>query len=269
MDEENEEVVDTESTETAEVQEVAENVTTEKVEKTYTQADIDDMKARWEGNFQKKLDKAISRKMRDYDEENFKRDQLINVLKEQTQKATLDDLLDMSEEQYGVKIQRTKTNKNDEKVLGKHDAEEILEVQDESFIEKEIDRLANLKRTDREEETYSTLKDKFEAKKSEAAKKKIIEENGLDEDLVNSDDFKTFEKNFSKEAPFLSVYEMYSKLNGLEEKKPFNAGSLKDTKAKQTDEFYTIDEFNALTSKDLDNPKIYEKAMKSLTHFYE
>ena len=80
MDEENEEVVDAESTEVSTEQEVQEEV--KPAEKTYTQADIDDMKAKWEGNFQKKLDKAIARKMSDYDEESFKKDQLINVLKE-------------------------------------------------------------------------------------------------------------------------------------------------------------------------------------------
>ena len=148
MNEEENEVVDTESTE----QPVEENRIEQEVqtEKTYTQADIDDMKAKWEGNFQKKLDKAISRKMREYDDESFKKDQLINVLKEQTQRETLDDLLDMSEEQYGVKIQRTRTNKHDEKVLGKNDAKEILETEDEEYAEKELNRLANLKRTERE-----------------------------------------------------------------------------------------------------------------------
>ena len=227
------------------------------------------MKAKWECNFQKKLDKAISRKMRDFEEESFKKDQLINVLKEQTEKKTIDELLDMSEEQYGVKIQRTRTNKNDEKVLGKNDAKEILDVQDDEFAERELNRLANLKRTDREEETYSELKSSLESKKSAAKRKKLIEENGLDENLVDSDDFKTFENKFSKDIPITDIYDMYSKVNGIKEDKPFSAGSLKDIKAKQTDEFYTIDEFNALTSKDLDNPKVYEKAMKSLSHFYQ
>lgn len=261
MDEEKDLSVDTESTDTS-----AENVVEEK---TYTQADIDDMKAKWEGNFQKKLDKAISRKMKDYEDENFKKDLLIDTLKEQTQKSTIDELLDMSEEQYGVKLQRTRTNKKDQKVLGKNDAKEILEVQDDEFTENELNRLASRTRTEREEETYSELKSNVESKKSAAKRKKEIEENGLDEEIVNSDDFKAFEKKFSKESSITDVYSIYSKLNGLEKAKPFSAGSLKDVKKKQTDEFFTIDEFNALTSKDLDDPKIYEKAMKSMNHFYK
>lgn len=260
MNDEELETVDTEPTE-APAEEVQ--------EKTYTQAEIDDMKAKWEGGFQKKLDKAISRKMREYEEENFKKDQLINVLKEQTEKGSIDELLDMSEEQYGVTIPRTRTNHNDERVLGKHDAEEILGVQDVEFAENELNRLANLKRTEREEETYSVLKTDLEARKYEAQRQKEIKENGLDEEIVGSEGFKAFEEQFSKTTPITSVYDLYKKVNGLEEEKPFSAGSLKDTKAKQTDEFYTLDEFNALTAKDLDDPKVYEKAMKSMNHFYQ
>lgn len=247
----------------------AETTETPAEEKTYTQADIDDMKAKWEEGFQKKFDKAIARKMKEYDDESFKKDQLINVIKEQTQSNSLDELLDMSEEQYGVTIQRTRTSKNDEKVLGKNDAKEILDLQDEEFAESELNRLANLKRTDREEETYNELKSNVEARKFEAKRKKEIEENGLDEGVVDSEDFKAFENKFSKETPITDIYDMYSKINGIKEDKPFSAGSLKDTKAKQTDEFYTLDEFNALTSKDLDDPRVYEKAMKSMNHFYQ
>lgn len=267
MNEEKDLSVDTESTDNS-------SDTTEQVtEKTYTQAELDDIMAKqhseWEGGFQKKLDKAIARKMREYDEEEFKKDQLIETLKEQTQQNTLDDLLDMSEKQYGVKIQRTRTNKNDEKVLGKNDAKEILDMQDDEYAEKELNRLANLKRTDREEETYSELKSSIESRKAEAQRKKDIEQNGLDEEIVNSDDFKAFESKFSKSTSISDIYDMYSKIHGIKEDKPFSAGSLKDTKAKQTDEFYTLDEYHALTDKDLDDPKVYEKAMRSMYHFYQ
>ena len=267
MDEEKDLSVDTESTDENQAEQVQDEQEVQ-TEKTYTQAEIDDMKAKWEGNFQKKLDKAISRKMRDIDEENFKKDQLINVLKEQTQRQTIDDLLDMSEKQYGVTIQRTKTNKNDEKVLGKHDAEEILGIQDVEYAENELNRLANLKRTEREEETYSVLKTDLETRKAEAQRKKEIKDKGLDETVVESDDFKAFEKKFSKDTSLSDIYDMFEKISGVKEEKPFSAGSLKDIKSKQTDEFFTADEFNALTDKDLDDPKIYEKAMKTIKHNY-
>lgn len=267
MDEEKNESVDIESTETISTDEKAVEQEVQP-EKTYSQAEIDDMKAKWEGNFQKKLDKAISRKMRDIDEENFKKDQLINVLKEQTRRNTIDDLLDMSEQQYGVTIQRTRTNQNDEKVLGKHDAEEILGIQDVEYAENELNRLANRTRTEREEETYSVLKTDLETRKAEAQRKKEIKEKGLDEEVVNSDDFKAFESKFSRETPLSDVYDMFEKISGAKEDKPFSAGSLKDTKSKQTDEFFSAEEWEALTSKDFDDPKIYEKAMKTIRNNY-
>ena len=269
MEEEKDLSVDTESTDMS--SDTTEQVV-ETAEKTYTQAELDDILAKksseWKDGFDKKLNKAVAKRMREYDDEEFKKDQLIQTLKEQTMQDTLDGLLDMSEKQYGVTIQRTRTNKNDEKVLGKNDAKEILDMQDDEFAEKELNRLANLKRTDREEETYSELKSSLDAKKYEAQRKKEIEQNGLDEGIVNSDDFKAFEGKFSKGTSIADIYGMYSKINDIKEDKPFSAGSLKDTKAKQTDEFYTIDEYNALTDKDLDDPKVYEKAMKSMYHFY-
>jgi hypothetical protein len=259
MNEEKDLSVDTESTDTQQE---------EVKEKTYTQAEIDDMKAKWESGFQKRLGKEVDRKMKIYEDENFKKDQLIDVLKEQTGRETIDDLLDMSEEQYGVTVQRTRTNKNDAKVLGKHDAKEILDVGDDDFVESEFNRLASRTRTEREEETYAELKSSLDSKKTEAKRKKEIKEKGLDETVVNSEDFKTFEKKFSKDTPISEVYDMYEKVSGVKEEKPFSAGSLKDTKSKQTDEFFSVDEFNALTSKDLDDPKIYEKAMRTIRHNY-
>lgn len=226
MEEENKEVlVDAETTEQpAEEVGAAEET---KAEKTYTQADIDDMKAKWESGFQKRLGKEIDKKLRTYEEENFKKDQLIDVLKEQTQRETIDDLLDMSEEQYGVTIPRTRTSRNDEKVLGKHDAEEILELEDNDFAEKELNRLANLKRTERQEETYEALKSTLEVRKFEAERNKQIKENGLDEEVINSDDFRAFENKFSMDTPITDIYDLFEKINGTQEEAPFNPRKLK------------------------------------------
>lgn len=262
--EENDLSVDTESTEN-QVED-----TTKVDTKSYTQKDIDDMKAKWEKNFQIKFDKAISRKMREYDDEEFKKDQLIDVLKKQTNQNSLDDLLDMSEKQYGVTINRTRSNKNDDKVLGRNDAKEILDVQDDEYVNQEYNRLANLKRTVREEETYSQLNNYLQDKKIKEQRNKEIKDNGLDEDLINSDDFKSFSDKFNNKTSLKDIYDMYEKVNGIKKEKPYSAGSLKDVDSKKApDEFFTLEEFNALTDEDLKNDKIYEKAMKSMNHFYQ
>ncbi len=238
--------------------------------KSYSQQEVDEMKAKWEGNFQKKLDKAISRKMRAYDDEEFKKDQLIDVLKKQTNQSSLDGLLDMSEKQYGVTISRTRSNKNDDKVLGKYDAKEILDAQDDEYVNQEFNRLANVNRTVREEETYSELNNYLQNKKVTEKRLKEIKENGLDEDIVDSEEFKSFSEKFNKDTSIKDIYDMYEKINGTKKQKPFSAGSLKDIDSKKApDEFFTIEEFNALTDEDLKNDKIYEKAMKSMNHFYK
>lgn len=241
-----------------------------KGEKSYSQKDIDDLKAKWESNYQERVDKAVRRRMKAYNDEEFKKDQLIDVLKKQTNQNSLDGLLDMSEKQYGVTIPRARANKNDDKVLGKYDAKEILEAQDDDYVNQEFNRLANVDRTVREEETYSELNNYLESKKSEAKRLKEIKDNGLDEEIVNSDNFKTFSEKFNSSTSLKDIYDMYEQVNGLKKEKPFSAGSLKDVDMKKApDEFYTLEEFNALTSEDLKNDKVYEKAMKSMNHFYK
>jgi hypothetical protein len=195
--------------------------------KTYSQEEVDDMKAKWEGNFQTKLNKAISRKMRDINEENFKKDQLIDVLKTQTKKNSIDELLDMSEEQYNVTIPRTQTtSKEDAKVLGKHDAQQILEENDFNAVNEEVNRLANRTRNDREEETYAELNDYLQKQELEKARQKQLEEIkeiGYDEKMVESDDFKAFSNKFSSETSLKDIAEMYGKLNDIQkEAEPFN-----------------------------------------------
>jgi hypothetical protein len=69
--------------------------------------------------------------MSDKSEEDFKINQLIEVLKKQTKNETIDGLLDMSEKQYNITIPRIQeTSKEDAKVLGKYDAQQILEEND-------------------------------------------------------------------------------------------------------------------------------------------
>ena len=69
----------------------------------------------------------------------------------------------------------------DEEILGKYDAKEILELDDEA-IEEEANRLANMKRNAREDATFMELGKYLTTKKTEAKKRKEIKEAGIDED---------------------------------------------------------------------------------------
>ena len=57
--------------------------------------------------------------------------------------------------------------------------------------------------------------------------------------------------------------EIYSKTQTKPKAKPFSAGSAKGKNVREESEYFTVDEFNALTDKDLQDDKIYEKAMKT------
>jgi hypothetical protein len=135
------------------------------------------------------------------------------------------------------------------------------------MIQEEAERLSKLKRSDREEATFLELGKYLTEKKKEAQRIKEIKENGFDEEIVNSDSFKDFSKKFSDKTSLKDIYDIYAKTNGTQKAKPFSAGSANGKAVKEVSEFFTVEEFNALTEEDLKDDRIYEKAMKTMAHF--
>lgn len=203
-----------------------------------------------------------SRMEKDFEKES----ELTDLLMKQTKAETIDDLLNMSYKQYGIEKPKDKRSKEDDEVLGKNDAKSILEL-DDDYIQEEAERLSYLKRNAREEATFMELSRYLTAKKEEAKRKKEIEENGIDEDLVNSEEFKKFSNKFAKETSLKEIVEIYSATNDKKEKKekPFSAGSLK-SKEKTADtikDYYTYEESLQYSRKDFkENPELY-KAIKN------
>ena len=61
------------------------------------------------------------------------------------------------------------------------------------------------------------------------------------------------------------IYELYQKVNGKEVKKPASTGSTKSTVPNnQEKEYYTPEEVDKLTSKELDNPTIWKRVRESM-----
>ena len=145
--------------------------------------------------------------------EYAKKDELINLLKEQTSKDNIDDLLDMSYEQYGVE-KPTISNSKDDEILGKHDAKEILELDDET-IEEEANRLAGISnRSAREQATFMELGNYLTTKKEKEKRIKEIKESGIDEEILDNSDFKDFMGKFNKDTSISDIYDLYSKTSG-------------------------------------------------------
>lgn len=232
--------------------------------KTYSQEEVDAIIAENNKKNQKAWDKRWGQEKSKMERQFEKERELSELLRSQTKAKDIDELLDISYQQYG---QERPNNSKDEEVLGKNDAKEILELDIES-IESEANRLASKKRNAREEATFLELGNYLTAKKSEAKRKEEIKEAGIEETLLENAEFKEFMNKFNKDTSLKDIYDIYSKTTTNSKKeKPFSAGSLKGNASKEESEYFTQDEFMALTAKDLENPKIYEKAMKSRTMF--
>lgn len=239
----------------------------EQTTKTYSEEEVEEIKREIHQKNQKAWDKRWGQEKSKIERENAKKDELVNLLQSQTEANSIDDLLNMSYEQYGVERQSISNSKDDE-ILGKNDAKEILELDDES-IEEEAKRLASKKRTNREDATFIELGNYLTSKKNETKIKNEIKEAGIDEKILENEDFKSFINKFNKDTSVKEIYDIYSKTRLKEQKeKPFSPGSLKDKKVKEENEYFTEEEFESLTREDLKDPKIYEKAMKTRSKLF-
>ena len=240
--------------------------------KTYSEdevlARIEEVKAQMKEDNQKAWNKRWGQEKAKMEREFAKQNEAVNLFMQQTNTNNVDDLLNYSYEQYGVERPSAKPNSRDEEILGKHDANEILELSDD-IIEEEANRLAGIKRTAREEATFIELGNYLTTKKAEAKLKQEIKENGIDESLLDNQEFKSFMNKFNKDTSLADIVNIYNQTQKpvAKKEKPFSAGSSNGKIVKEESEFFTEEEFMALTAEDMKNPRIYEKAMKSRYQF--
>lgn len=243
---------------------------TNEVKETYTPEEVEQIKAQIkeenEKSFNDRFNKQWSKKMSKFEKEHQKDSELINLLKEQTGKTDIDDLLNFSYETYGVQKPDNSVDDKDSEVLGKHDAEEIISLDDLEEIESEVERLGSMKRTRREETTFNMLESYLNETKKKEKIKKEVQEAGIDESILQDTNFTEFAKDFKEDTPITRVYELYSKMN--EKEKPFSAGSLKGTKQQDKNgikDYYSYEESLQFTRADLDrNPELFKAIERSM-----
>jgi len=267
MNEDLEEVID-EVDETGASEEVIENQETDT--KTYSEEEVEAIKAQMKEDNQKAWNKRWGREKSKMERDYAEKDELINLLKKQTGKDNVADLLDYSYEQYGVE-KPSISNSKDEEILGKYDAKEILELDDET-IEEEANRLEGISnRSAREQATFMELENYLTTKKENEKRKKEIEDAGIDEEVYNNQDFKDFMSKFNKDTSVKDIFDLYSKTHEMYKAKPFSAGSAKGTNKKDLNEvkdFYTYEESLQYTREDFDkNPKLFEAIERSMTRW--
>lgn len=223
-------------------------------------------------NNQKAWNTRWGREKTRIEEENAKKDELVQLMMKKTDSKSLDEVLDISYANYGEeRPKNTRVNLKDDEVLGKHDASEILNLDFDS-IKEEADRLGSISRSTREDVTYKELIKYIEERSHKEKIKKEIQDNGIDEKILEDTEFLQFAENFKEGVSMKTIYDTYSKTKTpvVEDKpktnnKPFSPGSMKSNYTENVvKDYYTFEEAKALKKEDyLQNPELFEIIEKS------
>lgn len=216
------------------------------------------------------VDKRVSRKMskleREFEKKIASYKDTENVLQTALGTKNIDESNEKLREFYedqGIDlpdVYRPGLSKDDARTLGKKDAEDFF---DDGYdaMEVEANRLAskgyeNL--NDREKAEFETLGDRLTAEK----RKKELLSVGGSKDLLNDENFKDFTDKFDSKVSIKDIYDIYKRLQP--KPKVGTPGSMINHNQVAEKDYYTEEELDKLTSEDLDDPKVFEKAMKSL-----
>lgn len=236
-----------------------------KEEKTYTQADIDKIVSQKTAKLERKYRKEEESRL-------SKSKQLEDTLRAGLGLTDDDDVLSKVRDFYkeqGIDIPEVSTENNrDAEILGKADANEIIDMYDDKDIEARANELAvkqkRGKTTARENAEFFRLGEYLTSKLEE----KELKESGVDTSILQDKEFKDFANNFKTGTKISDVYKMWKKMNGEEDKtprKPTSTGSSQSTVPDNKDkEYYTPEEVDKLSSKDLDNPTIWKRVRESM-----
>lgn len=243
----------------------AENVeqTTEETPKMYTEAELN---AKVNEIVGKRVARREAKIRKEYDR---KYGDLESVLRAGTGKENVDEMTSTFRDFYtqkGITMPTTPTYSDaDTAILARAEAGEIISGGFEDVVE-EVDRLSALgveNMTAREKAVFKVLAE--HRHKAETAKS--LAEIGVTEDVIESDDFKSFAAKFSNPAtPVREVYELYRKTQPAKEHKTM--GSMKNGAANEPEvkDFYSADEARKFTKADFDrNPKLFEAVCNSMT----
>ena len=238
-------------------EQVTENVeqTTEQPTKTYTQEEVDAIVGKRIARTKAKIEKEYEKKYGNLEE----------VLKAGTGKESVEEMTDTFAEFYrkkGIKIPEKPTySAKDIEVLANAEAEEIIRNGFDEVVE-EVDRLTQLgvaNMTEKEKAVFKAL-----ATHRQNAERSIeLSKIGVTEDVYNSQEFKDFAGKFAANTPITDIYDIYHKT--LPKKEHRTMGSMKQMPEQGVKDYYSPEEIERLTMKDLDDPKVWEAVRRSMT----
>lgn len=247
---------------TLKVQDTSNQEVESEKQKTFTQEEVSRVisqeKARLERKHRKEEESKLS-----------KAKQLESVLRTGLNLSEEDDVLSKVKDFYkeqGIDIPENKSvNKKDAEILGIADANEVIDTFDDTEIEARANELADKqskgKTSPREDAEFFKLGQYLTGK----LKEKELETNGIDASVLQDKGFRDFANKFNSNMKMSEIYELWQKVNESIPKKPVSTGSSKSTvPANQVKEYYTPDEVDKLSSKELDNPTIFERVRESM-----
>ena len=167
-------------------------------------------------------------------------------------------------EEQGINIpayQKPRFSEEDERTLGESDAAKIIKLGYEE-MEEEANRLADIGRenmTPRERVLFTKLANELTRQKQV----KELAQIGVNEDMINDSEFKTFASQFDSKTPIKTVYEYYAQLKP--KKQVEKMGSMKSGQSGKVKDFYTEEEIAALSDDDLDNDVVWNAVRSSMT----
>lgn len=246
-------------------EEVAENVetTTEETEKTYTEKEVNEL-------VKKKLDEVLPGKIarreakirKEYDR---KYGDLEGVLRAGTGKESVEDITDSFKQYYeqrGVTMPKKQAySDKDIEVLARADAEDIINSGYDEVAE-EVERLTKIgvaNMTPREKALFRALADH----RRDADRGRELSEIGVTKETYDSPEFREFASKFTAATPIREIYDLYVKTQPKKEIRTM--GSVKQAGAAGTKDYYSPEEIDRLTMKDLDDPKVWEAVRRSMT----
>lgn len=245
-----------EQVEDLEVVETSENVeqTTEQTPvKTYTQEEVDQIVGKRIARNTAKITKQFERKYGG----------LTDVLKAGTGKETVEDMTDTFKEFYqkkGIQIpEKPAYSAEDIELLASADAKAIIDSGYDEVVE-EVERLADLGAANMSPREKAVFKALAEHRQS-TERGRELNAIGVAEDVYNSKEFKDFADMFKPSTPITEVYKQYAK-TVKPNVEPI--GSMKNGSHDEGKTFYTPEEVDKLTSKDLDNPVIFQRVRDSM-----
>ena len=234
--------------------------------KMFSQEEVDNIVKERVGRIERQSKRKTAEKDRTI--ERYK--QLENTLRAGLALNEDDDVFEKVDSFYkeqGVDIPKfeSTSSKRDTERLGELDAQDLISSAEFDEIQNRANELASKKQsgkiTEREDEEFMKLGNYL----TNELKIKELKDKGVDENILNDKEFKEFSKKFNSETSMSDIYDLYSKLNHKEVAKPVSTGSVKSSgEASKVKTYYTSEEVDKLTSKDLDNPTIFKNVMASM-----